>query len=302
MYHILTSEQFKREELDELFKITDEIRLNLRDYNSVLSDKVIATLFYEPSTRTRLSFETAVQRLGGKLISTENAREASSVAKGESLLDTIRIIQSYADAIILRHYENDAAMQAASVARVPIINAGSGSGEHPTQALLDVYTIYKLKKKIDGISIAMIGDLRFGRAVHSLIRLLALYEGITFYGLSSETFALPEEDVNYLEKRGFRYIPCKSFKDIPEDVDVLYQTRMQRERFQNLNLKEENFIIDSSIINNFSKNTLLMHPLPRNNEIAVEVDKDPRAVYFIQAENGMYVRMGILYSIFKKDN
>ena len=179
MRHILGCEQFLREEIELLFQQTDKIRQNPKDYRDALSGKIVATLFYEPSTRTRLSFESAILRLGGQNISTENAREMSSAMKGESLADTIRVVHGYADCIVMRHFENDSAERAAKVSNVPIINAGAGSGEHPTQALLDVYTIYREKGKIDGISIAILGDLLYGRTIHSLIKLLALFKNIT---------------------------------------------------------------------------------------------------------------------------
>ena len=299
MDHVLTCEQFSREGLERLFKQTDEIRLNPKKYSTVLSDKVIATLFYEPSTRTRLSFEAAIQRLGGKNISTENAKEMSSAIKGESILDTIRVVQGYCDAIIMRHFDRDAADEAASVAKVPIISAGSGSGEHPTQALLDIYTIFRSKGILDGLSVAICGDLLFGRTIHSLIKILTLYNDITIYGLSRDELSLPEEYIAYLKQRNVKYIPCKTFDEIPKNVDVIYHTRTQTERFKDSDLKVEEFIIDSSIMNQFSNNTILMHPLPRNKEISCDVDSDSRAMYFEQSHNGMYVRMSLLCSIFE---
>lgn len=300
MNHVLSCEQFSREDLSKLFKQTDEIRSNLKKYSSVLSDKVIATLFYEPSTRTRLSFEAAIQRLGGKNISTENAKEMSSAIKGESLLDTIRVVQGYCDAIVLRHFDRNAADDAASVAKVPIINAGSGSGEHPTQALLDAYTIFRSKGTIDGLSIATCGDLLFGRTIHSLIKLLTLYNNVTIYGLSRDELSLPEEYISYLKKRNVKYIPCRSFDDIPKNIDVIYHTRTQTERFINSDLKTEEFIINASVMNQFSGETILLHPLPRNKEISSDLDSDSRAMFFEQSHNGMYVRMSLLCSIFGK--
>ncbi|HHU30203.1 MAG: aspartate carbamoyltransferase [Bacillota bacterium] len=298
MYHILSCEQFSRAELEELFNLTDEIRNNLPAYRTALAGKLVATIFYEPSTRTRLSFEAAVQRLGGCIVSTENAKEMSSVIKGESLPDTIRVIAGYCDAIILRHPDVNSAREAAAVSAVPIINGGSGSGEHPTQALLDVYTIHKHKGAIDGLTVGIMGDLLFGRTVHSLVKLLALYENITVYGLSHDVLSLPEEYVSYLEKRGGRYIPCRSFWEMPQDIDVLYHTRTQTERFQNLQVEE--FVVDRQVMSYFSPDTILLHPLPRRHEINAEVDADKRALYFQQSHNGMYVRMGLLYNILGK--
>ncbi|NLZ39441.1 MAG: aspartate carbamoyltransferase [Firmicutes bacterium] len=297
MYHILSCDQFLRQDLTELFALTDEIRANTSRFGKALQGKIVATIFYEPSTRTRLSFEAAILRLGGSIISTENAKEMSSAIKGESLLDTIRVIDGYCDAIVLRHYDNRAAANAAEVSSVPIINAGSGSGEHPTQSLLDAYTIYKYKKNLDGLSVAVVGDLLFGRTVHSLVKLLALFRDITIYGLSREVLELPYEYVTYLRQKGVSYIPCRSFAEIPYDVDVIYQTRTQTERFENTDLQVEEFVIDEAVMKNFSPQTILMHPLPRRNEISPEVDQDKRAVYFQQSHYGMYVRMSLLYNI-----
>lgn len=294
MKNIISCEQFSRESLAKLFAHADDIRNNPQKYENSLKNKVVATLFYEPSTRTRLSFEAAILRLGGKNISTENAREASSAIKGESIEDTIRVVQGYCDAIVMRHYDKNSAVDAASVANIPIFNAGAGSGEHPTQALLDMYTIVRHKTCIDGISVAVVGDLLYGRTVHSLVKLLALYKNIKVYGLSCSALSMPQEYVDYLQARGLKYFYCESFHDVPEDVDVIYQTRTQLERFVNAGMEIEEFIIDQSVMNRFSETTLLLHPLPRNAEIAAEVDCDPRALYFEQTHNGMYVRMALL--------
>lgn len=297
MSHVLSCDQFTRSSLEELFVLTDNIQADGSKYSRALAGKIVATIFYEPSTRTRLSFEAAVARLGGNIISTENAKEMSSAIKGESLLDTIRVVAGYCDAIVLRHFDSKAALKAASVASVPIINAGSGSGEHPTQALLDAYTIYKYKQSLDGLTIAVLGDLLFGRTVHSLVKLLTLYKDVTIYGLSRDVLALPDEYVSLLAKKGVRYIACISFADIPAEVDVLYHTRTQTERFQNSDLQIEEFVIDQSVMNSFSPQTILLHPLPRRHEIAPEIDQDSRAVFFQQSHLGMYVRMALLYNL-----
>lgn len=307
MYHVLSCDQFDREGLLEIFKLTDNIKANESDYSSSLSGKVVATMFYEPSTRTRLSFESAILRLGAKNISTENAREASSDKKGESLIDTIRTIAGYCDAIVLRHSDNNSAVDAARVSKVPILNAGSGSAEHPTQALLDVYTIMDEKKHLDNISVCVIGDLKNGRTIHSLIKLLALYDNVTIYGLSNKELRLPEEYKGYLKQKNIGYIECKEFKDIPKNIDILYNTRYQRERVKESKIRkiykkltrreDEAFIIDKKVLDSFSDNTLLMHPLPRNGEINPNVDDDKRSIYFKQAHNGMYVRMALLHMI-----
>jgi len=297
MYHVISCDQFSRDDLESIFRLTDAIRAQPKAFQAALAGKIVATVFYEPSTRTRLSFEAAVLRLGGNVISTENAKEMSSAIKGESLPDTIRVIGGYCDAIVLRHPDIRSAEDAARVSQVPVINAGSGSGEHPTQAILDVYTIYQYRKKIDGLAIAVMGDLLFGRTVHSLVKLLALYEDITIYGLSRDVLSLPDDYATYLAARGVRYIPCRSLREIPPEVDVLYHTRTQTERFANTDLQIEEFVIDKKALDYFSPRTILMHPLPRRHEIAPDVDGDKRAVFFAQSHYGMYVRMSLLHSI-----
>ena len=294
MKHVISCEQFSRSGLEQLFTHTDAIRNNPEKYADSLKNKLVATIFYEPSTRTRLSFEAAILRLGGKNISVENAKEVSSAVKGESIEDTVRVVQGYCDAIIMRHYDKASAVTAASVATVPIFNAGAGSGEHPTQGLLDMYTIFRHRTCIDGIKVAVVGDLLYGRTVHSLVKLLALYDDVKIYGLSCAPLRLPQEYIDYVEARGAKYFPCQSFADIPADVDVIYQTRTQLERFIDADIKVREFIIDNKILNRFSKDAILLHPLPRNAEIATEVDDDPRALYFQQTHNGMYIRMALL--------
>lgn len=293
--HVVSIDDFQDQEMNYLFRITDQIRQSPQHYADSLEGKVVATLFYEPSTRTRLSFEAAIQRLGGKVISTENARELSSAVKGEKLEDTIRVVQGYSDAIVLRHYEDQAAEIAAKVADVPVINAGCGAREHPTQALLDLYTIYSLKGTIDGLTYVISGDLLYGRTVHSLVKKLAHYPNVKIYGLSRPEFALPQAYVDYLAKYRITYLPCTDFDEIPPDVDVIYHTRTQLERINKQITERAEIIIDQQVMNRFSKNTILMHPLPRNREIAPEVDQDERAVYFQQSRNGMYVRMALLH-------
>ena len=254
-------------------------------------------MFFEPSTRTRMSFESAIQRLGAKMIVTENAMSNSSTTKGETLEDTIRVIEGYADAIVMRHKENDAAERAAKVSKLPILNAGSGSGEHPTQAMLDMFTIKEKHGKIDGIKVAVLGDLKYGRTIHSLIKLLSLYKDVTIYGLSKKEFALPEEYVEFLKEKGTKYVVCNSFDEIPSDVQVLYHTRIQSERFEGDFGKEE-FIVNKEVLNKFSKDTILLHPLPRVNEISTDVDDDDRAMFFKQAHNGVWTRMALLIQAF----
>jgi len=302
MKHVLSCEQYTKEDLEEIFELAEKIEQNPKDYQNALEGKIVSVMFYEPSTRTRLSFETAVQKLGAKIISTENAREFSSASKGETLEDTVRVLQGYSDAIVMRHYEKTSAEVAASVAKVPIINAGSGSGEHPTQSLLDLYTIKKERGSIDNIKVAVLGDLLYGRTIHSLVKLLSLYENVTIYGLSKECFALPQEYIDIMEKRNTKYVVCNSMADIPRDVDVIYHTRIQVERFKENEDTSglEEFIINKKVFDTFSENTILLHPLPRNEEIATDVDDDPRALFFKQAHNGVYVRMALLLQAFDK--
>ena len=298
--HVLSAGQYTRESLEEVFDLASKIKQNPKKYSKAIDGKIVATMFYEPSTRTRLSFETAVLRLGGQVISTENASVNSSVKKGETLKDTVRVLQNYADAIVIRHSDVNSATDAASVANVPILNAGSGKGEHPTQALLDLYTIREKRGKIDGVKVAILGDLVYGRTIHSLIKLLALYDNVEIYGLSKKDFMLPQEYIDFLNEKNINYTICNSFDDIPKDIDVMYHTRIQQERFEGDFGKEE-YIINKEVLSNFSENTIVLHPLPRTGEIAEDIDDDPRALYFEQAGNGLYIRMGLLLQSFNKD-
>ena len=292
MKGLIKAEQLTREKIEELCNLADDIHANPRKYAQALSGKIIATIFYEPSTRTRLSFESAILRLGAQVISTEDARGNSSVKKGEILTDTIRIVGGYADAIVIRHSDEDSAEVAARVSKVPIINAGSGKSEHPTQALLDIYTLKKCKGSIDGISVAFLGDLKYGRTSHSLIKLLALYENVTVYTLASEELALPQEYIEHLRERGVRFMAARSFLDLPHDLDAFYQTRVQLER--GVGESYHAYELTSEIMREFSEETIILHPLPRNDEISLDLDDDVRAKFFEQAENGLYARMALL--------
>ena len=300
MKNIISCEQYTRKNLEELFGLVDDIKSNPKKYENALNNKIVAVMFFEPSTRTRMSFESAILRVGGRIVATENATVNSSTKKGETLEDTIRVLNSYADAIVMRHSDVDAAERAASVSKVPILNGGSGKGEHPTQALLDMYTIREKKGKIDGIKVAILGDLIYGRTIHSLIKLLSLYDNVEIYGLSKEAFRLPEEYIEMLKNHNIEYKKCTSFDELPRDIDILYHTRIQSERFEGDFGKEE-YIINKEVLDNFSDNTLVMHPLPRVDEISTDIDEDPRAVYFEQAENGVYIRMGLLLQVLNKD-
>lgn len=296
--HVLSAKQYNRESLEKLFELTDNIKNNPEKYSKKLDGKIVAVMFYEPSTRTRLSFETAVLKLGGKVIATENASNNSSGKKGETLEDTVKILQGYADAIVIRHSSETMPEVASSVATVPILNAGAGKGEHPTQALLDVYTIREHRKTLDGVKVAVLGDLLNGRTVHSLLTLISLYDNVEVYGLSKECFALPQQYIDMLKARGIEYKKCSSFDDIPKDVDVMYHTRIQSERFEG-DFGREEYIINKKVLDKFSENTIVLHPLPRNEEICTDIDDDPRAMYFKQAHNGLYVRMALFVEAFE---
>lgn len=296
MKHVLSCDQYSREALDKLFKLTDDIKNNPKKYADSLDGKIVSVMFFEPSTRTRMSFESAILRLGGKIVATENAGSNSSATKGETLEDTIKILCGYSDAIVMRHSRDDSAEVAASVSSVPILNAGSGKREHPTQALLDMYTIMEKRGKIDGIKVVILGDLVYGRTIHSLLKLLCLYDNVKVYGLSKKAFALPQKYIDMLKENNVEYTVCESFEDLPKDVDVMYHTRIQSERFEGDFGKEE-YIINKEVLNKFSKNTIVLHPLPRVNEISEDIDDDPRAMYFKQAHNGMFVRMALLVQV-----
>ena len=298
MKNVISCDQFTKEDLKELFDLADVVRTNPEKFMNALNGKVVTTLFFEPSTRTRLSFETAVVRLGGRLVSTENGKTNSSSTKGETLEDTIKVVTGYTDAIIMRHSFNDAAERAAKVATVPVINAGSGKGEHPTQSLLDAYTIRIEKGRLDNLKIAILGDLINGRTIHSLIKLFSRYENIEFYALSKKNLCLPEKYIKIIEDSGNKYFKCGSFADIPKDVDIMYHTRIQAERCDE-DLGKEEFIINKEELDNFSPNTIVLHPLPRVDEISADIDNDKRAKYFEQAHNGMWVRMALLLKVFE---
>lgn len=299
MKHVLTAKQYNKESLEEIFKLTDDIKQSPEEYSKKLDGKIVALMFYEPSTRTRMSFNTAVLKLGGQVIATENASSNSSGKKGETLQDTVKILQGYADCIVIRHSSETMPEEAASVATVPILNAGAGKGEHPTQALLDLYTIREHRKCLDGVKVAVLGDLLNGRTIHSLLELISLYDNVEVYGLSKECFSLPEEYIDMLKERGIEYKKCSSFDEIPQDVDVMYHSRIQSERFEG-DLGREEFIINKAVLDKFSENTIVLHPLPRNEEISEDIDDDPRAMYFKQAQNGLYVRMALFVQAFEK--
>jgi aspartate carbamoyltransferase catalytic subunit len=296
MNHIIKSQQFSKEFIQDFLKDVQTIKNNPKKFNEALKGKVVATLFYEPSTRTRLSFESAASRLGASIISTENAREFSSASKGETLQDTIRTVNGYADFIVLRHYENDASEIATTASSIPIINAGSGSGQHPTQALLDIFTIYEQFNRLSNLHITFVGDLQRGRTVNSLVYLLSLFEGNTFTFVSPENSKIKQGIREHLEELGRKYSE-ESNIEVVKDTDIVYMTRVQKERFDDPKEYEKakgKFILTETLANTMKKESIIMHPLPRVDEIQIAVDTNPRAKYFQQAANGLYVRMALL--------
>ena len=295
--HVVESQQFSRAWLEDLLSHAEAIKLDPRQFADRLTGRVMAALFYEPSTRTRLSFEAAMLRLGGKTMGTDNAREFSSAAKGETLEDSIRIVSGYADVIVLRHNEEGAARRAAAVSNVPVINAGDGPGQHPTQALLDLYTIKDELGRVDGIEVAMVGDLANGRTVRSLTYLLSKFRDIRIWFVAPPQVAMRDDLKAHLDEKGVSWSETEDLDSVLPRVDVVYQTRIQKERFTDeaayLALKGV-YRIDQRALGLMRKDAIVMHPLPRVDEIAPEVDSDRRAAYFRQARNGLHIRMALL--------
>jgi len=301
---ILSVKQFDRERLAYIFGRAHEMREMVERVGAcdLLHGHVLACLFYEPSTRTSASFIAAMDRLGGRVIPITQGVQFSSVAKGESLPDTIRTLEQYADVIVLRHPEIGSAQVAADYARVPVINAGDGTGEHPTQALLDLFTIQQELGQIDGLKVAMVGDLLYGRTVHSLTRLLLQYD-VSLRFVSPESLRLPMVLMNEIIDRGRKVRETHDMADVIENADVLYVTRVQKERFSDLSKYEEvkdAFEITPELMQRAKPRMVVMHPLPRVGEIHYAVDSDPRAAYFRQVKNGMYIRMALLAAVLGK--
>lgn len=306
LHHVVEAQDFNRGMLEELFGSAHSMESVVeRGGSKLLDGRIMASLFYEESTRTRFSFETAMHRLGGSVISTENARQFSSVSKGETLEDTIRILSSYADLIVMRHYESGAARRAADISRVPIINAGDGTGQHPTQAFLDLYTIQKELGHIDDVSIAVVGDLANGRTVRSLCYLLAKYRNVRIYMVAPEVVRMRDDIKAYLVRHDVRFSEIDDLRKIAPDIDVVYQTRIQKERFgdraEDYLSARGVYVVDRELLSLMKADSIVMHPLPRVDEITVEVDDDPRAAYFRQAQNGLYIRMALLAACLGRD-
>ena len=299
MRHLISPLDFSVDELERLLDLASDIEKNPTKYSEACKGKKLATLFYEPSTRTRLSFEAAMLNLGGSVLGFSEAT-SSSASKGESVADTIRIISCYADIAAMRHPKEGAALVAANNSSIPVINAGDGGHQHPTQTLTDLLTIRSLKGRLDNITIGLCGDLKFGRTVHSLINALLRYDNVKFILISPPELKVPQYIIENIQSAGAEYEEVTRLEDVIGNLDLLYMTRVQRERFFNeedyIRLKDR-FILDKKKMKMAKEDMLVLHPLPRVNEISVEVDQDPRAVYFKQAQYGVYVRMALILTL-----
>ena len=300
MRHLIDPLDFTKEETQKLLDLADRIHDDPEAYQDVADRKRLATLFYEPSTRTRLSFESAMLRLGGKVLGFPDAG-VSSASKGETVADTIRIISCYADIAAMRHPKEGAPLRASLYSKIPVINAGDGGHSHPTQTLLDMMTIRRRKGRLDNLTIGFCGDLKFGRTVHSLIKSLARYDNVKFVLISPEELRVPDYIINeVLEPRGIPYIETRNLEGALPDLDILYMTRVQRERFTDLMEYERVknvYILRNKMLEHTRPNLRILHPLPRVNEIAYDVDDNPKAYYFQQAQNGLYAREAILCDV-----
>jgi aspartate carbamoyltransferase catalytic subunit len=300
---ILHGNQFSKKDIDAIIKTSTEFEKEIKKKDSLtlLKGKILATLFFEPSTRTRLSFETAMQRLGGGVISMASA-ESSSAAKGESVADTARTVSQYADVIVIRHPRIGSAKEAADAVPIPVINAGDGAGQHPTQALLDIYTIHKELGSLKKLVVSMVGDLKFGRTVHALVELLSLFDA-RLYFVSPSTLRMPEEITSSLKQKGMRVEETEDLFKAASESDLIYMTRIQKERFEDLSEYERVkglYIINEDFIKGLKKKMTILHPLPRVDEISPAVDAYPGAAYFRQVRNGVFVRMALLAMVFGK--
>jgi len=300
---ILHGNQFSKRDIDGVIKVASDFEKQLKKKNSLtlLKGKILATLFFEPSTRTRLSFETAMQRLGGGVISMSSA-EGSSAAKGETVGDTARTVSQYADIIVIRHPRIGSAKEAADAASVPVINAGDGAGQHPTQALLDTYTIRKELGSLKNLAVAMVGDLKNGRTVHALVELLSLYQARLHF-VSPGNLRMPEEITSNLKQKGIWIEETEDLEKAASESALIYMTRIQKERFTDLTEYERvksSYVIDSEFLKRLKKKITILHPLPRVDEIGLDVDSYPGAAYFRQVRNGVFVRMALLAMVMGK--
>ena len=299
MRHILTPLDFSVSELDAIFDIAADIEANPKKYADACHGKKLATLFYEPSTRTRLSTETAMLNMGGSVMGFSDAN-SSSVSKGESIADTIRTVSCFADIAAIRHPKEGAAMVAKQASRIPVINCGDGGHQHPTQTLTDLMPIRSLKKRLNNMTIGLCGDLKFGRTVHSLIEAMSRYPGVRFIFISPNELRIPDYVIDMLDEKSIPYEEYIRLDDVIGRLDILYMTRVQRERFFNeedyIRLKDF-YILTRKIMRRAKNDMFVLHPLPRVNEISVEVDSDPRAAYFRQVQYGVYVRMALILAL-----
>lgn len=305
MRHLIDPLDLSVPEIDRLLDLADRIAENPKKYSQVCSGKKLATLFYEPSTRTRLSFESAMLNMGGSVLGFSSA-SSSSAAKGESVADTIRTVSCYADICAMRHPKEGAPLRASKYSRIPVINAGDGGHQHPTQTLTDLMTIRAKKHRLNHLTIGLCGDLKFGRTVHSLIKALSRYEDIRFILISPEELKVPDYIIdNVLKAKSIPYQEVENIEDVINQLDILYMTRVQRERFFNeedyIRLKDS-YILTMAKMQNAKPDMAILHPLPRVNEIALEVDDDPRAAYFDQVQNGVYVRMALMMTLLEVEH
>lgn len=306
MRNLIGIDDFSKKEIDELIEVSKDIMNNKEQYSDKCKGKILATLFFEPSTRTRLSFESAMISLGGNVIGFSSPQN-SSTSKGETLADTIKVVSGYSDIIAMRHPKEGAPLVASMNSKVPIINAGDGGHNHPTQTLLDLLTISKEKGSLDNLTIGFCGDLKFGRTVHSLVTAMALYENIKFVLIAPDELKMPEYiKTDILEKNNMEYIETDNLESVIGDLDILYMTRVQKERFSNesdYNRLKDVYILNKEKMAKAKKDLCILHPLPRVNEISTDVDDDPRACYFKQAEIGRYMRMAIILKLLnEKEN
>lgn len=302
MRHLLDTTDLSVNEINEIIALADDIIANKKKYAKLCEGKKLATLFFEPSTRTRLSFEAAMLELGGSVLGFSEAN-SSSASKGETVEDTIRVVSCYADIIAMRHPVEGAPKVASYTSLVPVINAGDGGHSHPTQTMTDLLTIHREKGSFEDLTIGLCGDLKFGRTVHSLVKAVSRYRNIRFVLISPKELSMPDYiKSDYLDANGIPYIEVEKMEDVMPDLDILYMTRVQRERFfsEDEYLKHKDaFILDLNKLKNAKKDLTIMHPLPRVNEIAREVDSDPRAKYFEQAMNGKYIRMALIITLLR---
>ena len=294
--HLLSIDELELKDFNRLIAFTKKAKTGV--LNNTLKGKIIASCFFEASTRTRLSFESAIYRLGAGVIGFANSNSTSLSQKGESLTDTIYMLNAYADAIVMRHFHANSAKVAANVSSIPVINAGDGDNEHPTQTLLDLYTIMEKFSRISGLNIAMVGDLKYGRTVHSLSKALMHYENIVLYLIAPTSLQLPENISSLLHQSNITVVYAESIKEVLPHIDILYMTRLQKERFQEYEAQQYNYLLTYDLLRKYANpNLAVMHPLPRGTEICTSVDNTNYACYFKQAQNGVFVRQALLHQI-----